>query len=157
VISGDQEFSALNALTPVLPTVPCLDWAAASHHCGLIKCNTRFLKEKPHPLCHILPFMTVPGIVVVHMVLQIIKLVNGFPCRGGFKHFYSGEIITGCRLHKINIALSFGVYCQVAKSVQPRYSLAPLMQAAILAGSSGNLSGCDNILRGYHYSIESSR
>jgi hypothetical protein len=29
-ISGDQEFSALNHLTTVLPTAPCLDWLAAS-------------------------------------------------------------------------------------------------------------------------------
>jgi hypothetical protein len=29
VTSGDQEFSALNTLTTVLPTAPCLDWVAA--------------------------------------------------------------------------------------------------------------------------------
>jgi hypothetical protein len=39
VISGDQEFAALNALTTVLPTAPCLDWVAASQHFGLIKRN----------------------------------------------------------------------------------------------------------------------
>jgi hypothetical protein len=49
--------------------------------------------------------------------------------------------MTGSRLHKSNIALSFGVYCQVAENVQPWNSLAPWMQAAILVGSSGNLSG----------------
>ncbi len=37
VISGDQEFAALNELTTVLPTAPALDWAAASQNCGLIK------------------------------------------------------------------------------------------------------------------------
>jgi hypothetical protein len=45
LISGDQEFAALNALTTVLPTAPCLDWAATSQHCGLIKHNIHFLKE----------------------------------------------------------------------------------------------------------------
>jgi hypothetical protein len=49
--------------------------------------------------------------------------------------------MTGCRLHKSNIALSFGVYCQVAENVQPQNSLAPQMQAAILVGCLGNLSG----------------
>ncbi len=80
--------------------------------------------------------------MVVYMVLHIIKFVNGFPCRGGVEHFSPGEImLTGCCLHKSNIALSFGVYCQVAENDQLRNSHAPLMQAAILVGSSGNLSG----------------
>ncbi len=61
VISGDQEFSALNALTTVLSTTPCLDWAAASQHCGLINCNICFLKEKLCLLCHSLPFPMVLG------------------------------------------------------------------------------------------------
>ncbi len=87
VISGDQEFAALNALTTVLPTTPGLDWMAASQHCGLIEHNIRFLREKICSLCHSLPFMTVPGIMVVHMVPHIIEFVNGFPCQGDVKHF----------------------------------------------------------------------
>ena len=67
--------------------------------------------------------MMVPGIMVVHMVLHIIEFVNGFPCQGGVKHFSSGEIMTGHCLNKSNIALSFGVYCQVAENVQPQNSL----------------------------------
>jgi hypothetical protein len=79
--------------------------------------------------------------MVVQMVLHIIKFVHGFPCRGGVKHSSPGEIMTGCCLHKSNIALSFVVYCQVAEYVQPQNSLAPWMQATILVGSLGNLSG----------------
>ncbi len=75
------------------------------------------------------------------MVLHIIKLVNGFPCWGGVKNFSPGEVMMGRHLHKSNIALSFGVYCQVAENVQPWNSLAPWTQAAILVGSLGNLSG----------------
>ncbi len=141
VISGDQEFSALNALTTVLPTALCLDWAAASHHCGLIECNKCYLKEKLCLLCHRLPFTMALGIMVVRMVLHIIKFVNGFTCQGGVEHFSPGEIMTACCLHKSNIALSFGVYYQVAENVRPQNSLALRMQAAILVGSLGNLSG----------------
>jgi hypothetical protein len=141
LISGDQEFSVLNHLTTVLPTTPCLDWAAASQHCGLIECNIHFVKEKLCLLCHSLPFTTVQGIMVVHMVLHIIKFANGFPCQGDVKHFPPGEIMAGRCLHKSDIMLFFGVYCQVAENVQPRNSLAPRTQAAILVGSLGNLSG----------------
>jgi hypothetical protein len=49
--------------------------------------------------------------------------------------------MTGHCLHKRDIALSFGVYCQVAENIQPWNSLAPRTQAAILMGSLGNLSG----------------
>jgi hypothetical protein len=112
VISGDQEFSALNHLTAVLFTALCLDWVAASQQCGLIECNICFLKEKLCSLCHTLPFMMVPGIMAVHMVPNINKFVNGFPCRGVVKHFSPGEIMTGRCLQKSNIMLSFGVYCQ---------------------------------------------
>jgi hypothetical protein len=129
VISGDQEFSALNHLTTVLPIAPHLDWAAASQYCGIIELSKCFLKEKLHLLCHSVPFTTVLGIIVIRMVLHIIKFVNGFPRWGGVKHFSPGEIMTGRCLHKSNIALSFGVYCQVAENIQPRNSLAPRMQA----------------------------
>jgi hypothetical protein len=66
-----------------LPAAPKVDWAAASQHCGLIEQNIRFLKEKIHSLSHSLPFDRVPGIMVVHMLLHIVKFVNGFPRRGG--------------------------------------------------------------------------
>jgi hypothetical protein len=140
VISGDQEFAALNELTTVLPTAPLLNWTAASQHCGLIERNICFLKEKIHLVRHSLPFTTVLGImVVVHMVLHIIKFVNGFPCRSGVKHFSPGEIMTDCHIHNSNITLSFGVYCQFAETVQPQNSLTLRTKAAILLGGSGNL------------------
>jgi hypothetical protein len=75
------------------------------------------------------------------MVLHIIKFVNGFPHRGGVKHFLPGEIMTDRCIHDSNVALSFGVYCQVAENVQPQNSLALRTRAAISLGGSGNLSG----------------
>jgi hypothetical protein len=79
VITGDQEFNSISDLLVSLPTVPKLDWAAASQHCGLIERNIRFLKEKIHSLRHSLLFERVLGIMVVHMVLHMVKFVNGFP------------------------------------------------------------------------------
>jgi hypothetical protein len=85
--------------------------------------------------------MTVPGVMVVCMVVHIIKFGNGFSCQGGVKHFSPGEIMMGRHLQKRYTALFLGVYCQVAENVQPQNSLAPQMQAAISVGSLGNLSG----------------
>ncbi len=124
-----------------LPTAPKLDWAAASLHCGLIERNIQFLKEKIRSLRHSLPFERVPGIMVVHMVLHIVKFVNGFPQQGGVKHYSLGEIMTDWRLHANDLQLAFGIYCQVAENVEPSNSNAPRMRAAISLGNSSNLSG----------------
>ncbi len=108
---------------------------------ALIEQNIRFLKEKIRSLRHSLPFERVPGIMVVRMVLHIIKFVNGFPRHGGVKHYSPGKIMTNCCIHVNNVAVSFGVYCQIAENVEPQNSLAPRTRGAILLGNSGNLSG----------------
>jgi hypothetical protein len=116
-----------------LPTAPELNWAAASQHCGLIEQNIRFLKEKIHSLSHSLPFEMVPGIIVFHIVLHIVKFVNGFLwCQGDVKHYFLGTIMTGHNLHGNDVVLGFGVYCQIAKNVEPQNSLALRKRAAIL-------------------------
>jgi hypothetical protein len=119
VIKGDHEFDSISDLAVGLPTKPSLDWAAASQHCGLIEQNIWFLKEKIWSLRHSLPFERVPAIMVVRMVMHIVKFVNGFPRKGGVKHFSPGEIMTGRRLHAKNLSIGFGTYCQVAENVEP--------------------------------------
>jgi hypothetical protein len=59
----------------------------------------------------------------------------------GMKHFSPWEIMTNQHLHVDNLCLKFGLYAQVAENVEPHNSLAPHTRAAILLGSSGNLSG----------------
>ncbi len=110
MIAGDQEFNSISDLIVSLLTAPKLDWAAASQHCGLIERNIQFLKEKIRSLLHSLPFERVPGIMVVHMVLHIVKFVNGFPQQGGVKHYSPGEIMTDCCLHANDLHLAFGIY-----------------------------------------------
>jgi hypothetical protein len=84
--------------------------------------------------------------MVVHMVLHIVKFVNGFPQQGGVKHYSHGEIMTNCCLHANDLQLAFRIYCQVAENIEPRNSLALRMKAAISLGNSGNLSGGQLIL-----------
>jgi hypothetical protein len=119
VLSGDQEFAALSELADNLPSAPRLNWVAASQHCGLIEQNICFLEEKICFLRHSLPFERVPGIMVVCIVLPIIKFVNGFPRCGGVKHYSPGKIMTNRCIHANNVAVSFGVYCQIAENVEP--------------------------------------
>ncbi len=111
VIAGDQEFNLISDLMVSLPTALKLDWAAASQHCGLTERNIRFLKEKIRSLRHSLLFERVLGIMVDHMVLQIIKFVNGFPQQGGVKHYSPGEVMNDLCLHANDLQLAFGIYC----------------------------------------------
>ncbi len=90
VIRGDQEFASISDLAVALPTKLSLDRVAASQNCGLVERNIRFLKEKTRSIRHSLPFERVPGIMVVRMVLHVVKFVNGFPRKGGVKHFSPG-------------------------------------------------------------------
>lgn len=141
VVSGDQEFTSITDRVTHLPTTPKVNWAAASEHCGLVERNIRFLKEKIRSVRHSLPFERIPGIMVVRMALHVVKFINGFPRRGGLQHYSPGEIMTERRLHKNDLALRFGTYCQIAENGEPRNSLAPRTRGAISLGTSGNLSG----------------
>ncbi len=125
VINGDHEFAAISDMVVGLPIMHSMDWVVASQHCGLIKRNIRFLKEKIRSLHHSLPFERVPGIMVVRMVLHIVKFVNGFSQKGGLKHFSLGKIMTNQCLHVDDICIGFETYCQVAENVGLRNSLAP--------------------------------
>jgi hypothetical protein len=55
VIKGDHEFAAISDMVVGLPTMPSMDWAATLQHCGLIKQNIRFLKEKSAPSATVYP------------------------------------------------------------------------------------------------------
>ena len=118
MIRGDQEFASIGELVVGLPTMPRLDWAAASQHCGLIERNIRFVKEKVRSLRHSLPYERIPAIMIVRMVLHVVTFINEFPRKGGVKLYSHGEIMTGRRLHADDLRLGFGTYCQVAEHVE---------------------------------------
>jgi hypothetical protein len=79
--------------------------------------------------------------MVVRMVLHIINFVNGFLHCGGVQHYSHGKIMTNRRIHANSFVVSSGIYCQIAKNVEPRNSFAPRTRGAISLGNSGNLSG----------------
>jgi hypothetical protein len=95
VIKGDQEFVSISDQVVTLPKTPSVDWADAVQHCGFIKRNIRFMKEKVRSLRHSLPFVHVLAIMVIRMVLHTVKFVNGFPRQGGPKYYLPGQIMTG--------------------------------------------------------------
>ena len=65
MVQGDLEFRPLEQLLKELPRVPRLDLAAKEEHVGAIEHNTRYLKEKCRQLRHTLPFLQIPGVIIV--------------------------------------------------------------------------------------------
>ncbi len=145
-IAGNGEFAWIADQVASLPTNPILNLAAPSEHVGLINCNIRFLKEKIHSIRHSLPFERIPAVMCICMVLHTVQFMNSFLRKGGLKHCPPSAIMNGTRLHKNQLQLKFGSYCQVAEDVNPHNSLAARTLRAISMGPSGNLSGGQRFL-----------
>jgi hypothetical protein len=79
--------------------------------------------------------------MIFHMVLHIVKFVNGLPRQGGVKHYSPGHIMTSCGLHTDNLLLKFEAYCQVSEHAEPRNSMVERTRGAVSMGNSGNLTG----------------
>ena len=78
IVRGDLEFKPLEQLVKELPRVPGLDLAAKEEHVGNIERNTQFLKEKFRQLRHTLPFLQIPGVIIVRMVQVCTMKLNMF-------------------------------------------------------------------------------
>jgi hypothetical protein len=65
IVRGDLEFKPLEQLLKQLPRVPESDLAAKEEHVGDIERNIRYLKEKFRQLRHTLPFVQIPGVIIV--------------------------------------------------------------------------------------------
>ncbi len=83
IVQGDLEFKPLEQLLKQLPRVPKLDLAAKEEHVSDIERNICYLKEKFRQLPHTLPFVQIPGVIIVWMVQVCTMTLNMFPRKGG--------------------------------------------------------------------------
>jgi hypothetical protein len=81
--------------------------------------------------------------MTVHIVLNVVKLLNFFPTKGGLsetlslKTIMSGETLN----YKKHLSLQIGQYCQVHEEDNPCNSQLARTKRAIYLGPSGNLQG----------------
>ena len=113
IVQGDLEFKPLEQLLKELPRVPELDLAAKEEHVGDVKHNTRYLKEKFRQLRHTLPFLQIPGVIIVRMVQVCTMTLNMFPRKGGSKHYSPNMIVTNRGVSMDQLRIRFGSYVQV--------------------------------------------
>ena len=142
-VHADDEFEPLKTLVVSLPGDPMLNLASANDHVPEIEQRIRVVKERCRAVRHILPFKRIPKLLTTHIVLNVVKLLNFFPTKGGVsdslspKTIMSGETLN----YKKQLILQVGQYCQVHEDKTPRNSQVARTKGTISLGPSGNLQG----------------
>jgi hypothetical protein len=109
-VHADGEFAPLKVLIESLPGGPLVNLASPDEHVPEIKRQIQVVKEQSLAALHSLPFQHIPKLLMIHIVLNAIKMLNFFPTKGGIsdtmspKTIMSGEIgssnneLHSCRL-----------------------------------------------------------
>jgi hypothetical protein len=109
-------------------------------HVPEIERRIRVVKERCRATRHSLPFHTIPKLMTIHIVLNVVKLLIFFPTKGGVSDTLSPKtIMSGQTLdYKKHLSLQLGQYCQVHEEDNPRNSQIARTKGAIYLGPSGN-------------------
>jgi hypothetical protein len=142
-VHADGEFAPLKTLIEAMPGGPKVNLESANEHVPKIERWIRVAKERCRATRHSLPFHTIPKLMTIHIVLNVVKLLNFFPEKGGVSDTLSPKtIMSGETLdHKKHLSLQLGQYCQVHEEDNPRNSQIARAKGAISLGPSGNLQG----------------
>jgi hypothetical protein len=142
-VHADGEFAPLKPLIESMPGGPMVNLASANEHVPEIKRRIRVVKEQCWATRHSLPFEIIPKLMTIHIVLNVVKLLNLFPTKGGVSDTLSPKtIMSGETLDfKKHIGLQIGQYHQVHEEDTPRNSQVARTKGAISLGPRGNLQG----------------
>jgi hypothetical protein len=141
-ITGDGEFASLEQFTNLLMEAPCLNLTSAKEHEPFIKRRIPVVKERVQLIQHLLPFQTIPKVILTHMVFYAVKLLNYFPVKGNVSEIYGPKAIMSGKVLDFEIfSLPFGSYCQVHEEKLLCNSLVNRTLGAISLGPSGNAQG----------------
>jgi hypothetical protein len=91
VVHADGEFAPLQPLIESIPGVPVVNLASAKEHVSEIKRRIWVVKERYWAIR--LPFVRIPNIMTVHIVLNVVKLLNFFSTKGGVSETLSPKNI----------------------------------------------------------------
>ena len=132
-VDGD---AALQALVHDMPQGPRVNLTSANEHVPDAEWRIRVVKERVRASRHDLPYPRIPKILLVHMVLECVKILNYFPTKGSFSDTISPRLLmTGEGLDvKKHFRVLFGAYCQIHDEAHPRNSLLPRTTGAICLG-----------------------
>jgi hypothetical protein len=142
-VHADGQFTPLKTLIEAMPGGPMVNLASANEHVPGIEQRIRVVKERCQATRHILPFHTIPKLMTIHIVLNVVKLLNFFPTKGVVSDTLSPKtIMSGETLeYKKHLSLQLGHYCQVHEEDNPRNSQIARTKGSIFLRPSGNLQG----------------
>jgi hypothetical protein len=142
-LHADGEFAPLKPLIEYMSGGPMVNLASASEHALEIELRIRVVKERCLATRHSLPYKRIPKLMTIHIVLDVVKLLNFSPTWGGVSDTLSPKtIMSGEKLDfKKHLSLQIGQYCQVHEEDTPRNSQVACNKGAISLGPSGNLQG----------------
>ncbi len=119
-ITGDGEFASLEQFTNLLMGAPWLNLTSANEHKPFIKRRICVVRERVQLIQHLLPFQTIPKVILTHMVFYAVNLLNYFPMKGGVSEIYGPKaIMSGEVLDFTKFSFPFGSYYQVHKEKLP--------------------------------------
>jgi hypothetical protein len=142
-VHADGEFAPIKPLIESMPGRPLVNLVSVNDHIPEIERRIRVVKEQCQLTRHVLPFQWILKLLIVHIVLNVVKLLNIFPTKGGVSETLSPKtIMSGETLdYKKHLSLQFGQYCKVHDEYNHRNSQLALTKGAIYLGPSGNLQG----------------
>jgi hypothetical protein len=83
-VNADDEFAPLKTLIESMPGGPMVNLASANEQVPDIKRRIRVVKERCRATRHSLPFERIPKLMTIHIVLNVVKLLNFFQPRAAY-------------------------------------------------------------------------
>jgi hypothetical protein len=141
-VKGDGEFKPLEPMMSSLYGAPRLNLSSANEHVPEIERRIWVIKEQVQAVVYLMPFNSIPLIMLIHAVMFVTKQLNLFPVKGSVSACFSPkQIMSGESAMYKFCAMGFGQYCQIHEESQPWNSLAVKTQGAISLGMSENVQG----------------
>jgi hypothetical protein len=84
VVHADGEFAPLKLLIESIPCGPVVNLSSANEHVPEIERRIQVVQERCRATRHSLPFERIPKIMTIHIVLNVVKLLNIFQPRAEY-------------------------------------------------------------------------
>jgi hypothetical protein len=111
-VHADGEFAPLKPFIESMPGGPMVNLDSANDHVPEIEWRIRVVKERCRATRHSVPYERFPKLMMIHIVLNVVKLLNFFPTHGGVSDTLSPKtIMSGETLDfKKHLSLQIGQY-----------------------------------------------
>jgi hypothetical protein len=92
-VHADGKFAPLKPLIESIPGGPMVNLASANEHVPQIERRIRVVKEPCRATRHSLAYEKIPKLMTIHIVLNVVKLLNFFSTKGGVSDTLSPKTI----------------------------------------------------------------